>query len=218
MVNVNTFKLYYEFLALKNDKGNTMTPSQFNINCFQAMMIPYSKDYETFVQTKVVSNYLQNFLKTNYVQQVNPINPIVPYPSDFQFLSSAGTYYEQTQIDATLVDNVDWREMLRPNSLNYPTLRFPKYQQIGAGIIFAPNNVGTSYLDYFATPIQPVWAFTTVNNRKVYDAANSVNLDIDAFATNMVMGYFLQMVGINLGDDQLSGFAQMFTKETNLAL
>ena len=220
MVSVDIFRQFYTYLANKSNVGNTMTTPQYNINCFQAMMIPYAKDYETFVSTGVVSQYLQGFLKggtESYVFNSLSVNQIIPYPSDFQYVSSVGTYYNQTQNDATLVDNVAWREMFRPNSLNAPTTRFPKYQQIGSGIVIAPANI-TGYMDYFYTPPQPVWNYTIVNNRQVFNPTGSVNLDIDAWATNMVMAHFLQFVGINLQDNAIAGFAQAFTAETNLPL
>lgn len=220
MANINTFRQFYEFLSNKANTGNTMTTPQFNINCFQAMMLPYAKDYETFVSTGVVSQYLQGFLKAGdeaYVFNVTSVSAIIPYPPDFQYVSSVGTYYKETQNDAILVDNVKWREMFRPNSLLEPTPRFPKYQQAEAGIIVAPSNI-TGYMDYFFEPPEPIWNYTIVDNRQVFNPTGSVDLAFDSWATNMVMGYFLQYVGINLQDGAVAGFAKDFTAETNLPL
>ena len=91
MVSVDIFRQFYTYLANKSNVGNTMTTPQYNINCFQAMMIPYAKDYETFVSTGVVSQYLQGFLKggtESYVFNSLSVNQIIPYPSDFQYVSS----------------------------------------------------------------------------------------------------------------------------------
>lgn len=218
MVNVDYFRQYVNFLANKNVEGFTQTTQQFNTTAMAAQLVPMSRDYETFVQTGLVSQYLQTFLTTNHVFNPTTYNQIIPYPADFQYVSSVGNLYGGTQNDATLVDNVKWREMFRPNSLNYPTLRDPKYQQIGAGIVVAPFNWGVGYLDYFHTPVQPVWGYTVVNNRQVYEPTTSVNFEWDMFAINMIASIFLSMIGINLQDGAIAQWSEQFKAETKLPL
>ena len=214
MVNINDFRTLVNYITRKANVGNTTTTPDFDLAADYAQMMPYSMDYETFVKTKVVSNYLQTFLKINNVNNITADNTIIPYPSDFQYVSSVGTLYDGKQNDATLVDNADWREMLRPNSLNYPTPRHPKYQQIGIGIQFAPNIQTVTYLDYFSRPRKPHWAYTIENNRQVYDPNNSVNFEWDEFNMNRIIAYYLQYVGISLKDTEIAVFAQQFTAET----
>lgn len=216
--NVNFFRTLSQNITKKVNAGNTTTTEEFTNLSNAAQLLKLSNDYETFVKTKVISNYLQTFLKTDQVFSVNPNNPIVPYPSDYQYMSSVGSYYDGTQIDCQLVDNADWREMLRPNSLNYPTKRFPKYQQKDDGVLFAPKDIGTIYFDYFKTPIVPVWGYTIVNNRQVYDPTTSVDFEWDNFALNEIMAIYLQFIGISLKDTEIAAYAAQYTQETNLTI
>lgn len=218
MTNVNTFRLYCNFLANKSLAGFTQTKAEFETTAMAAQLVPFSRDLQTFITTKVVSNYLQSFLTVDAVYSLDPINNIIIYPSDFEALSSAGTYYNKTQNDADQVDNADWYEMQRPNSLNYPTLRYPKYQQTTTGIQFLPKDAGTVYLNYFHTPVQPIWNYSTINNEQVFNPTGSVDFEWGLFALNEVSSIFLQMVGINLREDELAGFAKQFTAETQIAL
>ena len=70
-------------------------------------------------------------------------------------------------------------------------------------------------LDYFKTPPAPVWGYTTVNNRPVYDPATSTNFIWDSFALNEVAAAYLALIGVNLKDNELAAFAQMYKQETN---
>ncbi len=216
-MSIQDFRLYYQFLAFKNGSGTTITTPQFNSVCNQAQLLLLTKDYETFAQTGIVSNYLQVFLKIDNVFQVPLATGKIPFPSDYQFMSSVGHYYNGKQYDCELVDNVSFR-LFETSSLSPSVLRFVKYEQTGAGLKFTPKNVGAVYLDYFKTPVAPIWAYTTVNNQQVYDAANSVNFEWDEAFTNEVMAIFLGLIGISIKDTELAQFSTMFKAETKLTI
>ena len=217
-VNINTFRDFTNFISNKVVSGETVTTAQFNVLCNQAQLAIFSRDYQTFVQTGVITNFFQTFLVTNYVAQVNPSTGIVAYPSDLQYVSAVGHYYKQRQYDCELIDNTDFRKISPPNSLNYPTLRHVKYEQQGNGLRFAPTNVGIIYLDYFKKPQEPTWAYTIVNNQQVYNPTTSVDFEWDEFSTNQVASVYLQFIGINLKDVDVSNFALAFTQESKLAI
>ena len=217
-VNINTFKVFVEFVSNKVQSGETVTTDQFNILCNQAQLAIFSRDYQTFVQTGVITNFFQTFLTTNYVGQVNQQTGILPYPDDLQYVSAVGHYYKQKQYDCELIDNTDFRKISPPNSLNYPTLRHVKYEQQGSGLRFAPANVGIVYIDYFHKPKQPTWAYTIVNNQQVYNPTTSVDFEWDEFSLNQVAAVYLQFIGINLKDSDVSNFALAFTQESKLPI
>ncbi len=217
-VNINSFKLYYEFLANKNNVGLTLTTDQLSIVGNAAQMLPFTADYETYSQTGVVSNYLKTFLKIGSVYQVNPNNNVIPYPADLQYISSVRYLYNGTQYKAEWVDNIDVADVLRPNSLIAPTADFVKWQYVDDGIqVFTPNAISV-YLDYLKTPTVPVWGYQTINGQQVYDPTTSTDYDWDIYFLNRIMGIFLQMIGINLSSVELSQFSQMFTAETKVII
>ena len=215
MININSFKIYYEAIAEKNNVGQTLTSDQFNVYVFQSVMQLMSEDYQTFFSTKVVTNFLQSYLKQGAPLSV-PSTGLASYPSDLQYVSNVSHYYNSLWYDSNLIDRVDWNKINIPNSLEYPTLRDTKYCQMDNGIEFAPKTIGIARIDYFKTPAQPIWNFTIVNNEQVYTQTGSVDIDCDDFNTNRIMAIFLQLVGINLQSQELAGFAQQFTNETKV--
>jgi len=219
--NVNTFYQFAKYLTLKANAGNTLTSAEFTNAANQAQFAIFATDYAEFATTGVVTNFLQTYLKAGndaLVRQVNPINPIVPWDDNLQYVCSVGHRYNGKQYDCELVDNVNWREMNAPGSLNQPTLRFVKYQQISSGLMFAPANVGTVYIDYFATLTAPVWNYSVVNGAQVYNPIGSVDFEWDGFNTNRIMSVFLSMVGINLKDVDILNWSNEFKKETGIVV
>lgn len=215
-VNINEFKLFTEYVSNKVQSGNSTTIPQFNELCHRAQMQVFEKDRETFIATGVASNFLQSFL-TLLTQQVNPVLGTIPYPTDYEHTSAARSYYNGNEYPIDLIENTKWGDVLI-SALNPPTLRFPKYAQFGNEYRFAPKNIGTVFIDYFRTPLRPIWAYTVVNNRPVYDSANSIDFEWDEFAFNNVAAMFLSLNGVNLKDTELAQFSQMYKQETNSVL
>jgi hypothetical protein len=220
MVNINDFKLYTEYLSNKVQVGNTLTIPQFNQLCFQSVMQVFEKDYQTFLMTEELSEFLRIYLK-NQVSSV-PATGILPYPADYQHITSIRKYYVNAKgvgkmLQVEEIKNVEWG-FIQMSSLREPTLRFPKYNEFDGVIRFLPMNLGIIEIDYIKTPDQPVWGYTTVSGRPVYDPLTSTNFEFQAYSTNMVAAVFLSLVGVNLKDSELESFAQQYKKETNSAL
>lgn len=217
MIDINVFREWSNYVCAKTNSGNTETLDQFNDNCFRSIMMPYEKDHQTFIDTKKVSDFLRSYLVTDYIRQINPNSPIISYPTDLQHISSVGAYTNGKQVKVEKMENSEWREML--SSGLYPaTKRFPKYQQIQNGIEVAPKDIGTVYLDYFRTPLKPLWNYTVVDGDPVYNPATSVGLEISEFAFNNVSAYYFGFRGINLTDANITAFATAFKAESNMKL
>jgi len=220
MVNINSFKTYTEFLSNKVQVGGVISPSQFNQLCFQSLMQVYEKDYQTFLATEEVSELLRIYLK----QQTTavPLTGVLPYPSDYQHLTALRKYYVNPKgvgrmIQIEEIKEVEWG-FIQASSLREPTLRFPKYNEFSSTVRFLPRNIGIIEIDYFKTPVQPIWGYTIVSGRPVYDPLTSVNFEFQDYSTNAVAAVFLSLQGVNLRDSELEQFAQEYMKQTNSLL
>lgn len=218
--NINTFKLFVEFVQNKVQVGNSVTVDQFNLVANQAQYVVFEKDYQTFLKTDEISEFLQFFFKT--VQASVPSSGIYNLPSDFQHSAALRKYYVSSDgvgkmIAIDEINAVAWG-LAQISQLMKPSFRFPKYNNLAQTLRFLPRNIGLIEMDYFSTPTAPVWAYTTVNNRPVYDAANSVNFVWDTFALNNVAAIYLSLIGCNLKDNELLNFSQMYQAETNSVL
>lgn len=218
-VNINTFKTFTEFVSNKVQSGNTISPSQFNDVADRSQMQLFERDYETFIQTKNISDFLKTFLK-NKTTTV-PTTGELSNPSDLQHIASLRSYYVKesggVEVPVEEARNESWGA-ISASELLIPNKRFPKYSKFGSVIRFAPKNIGIIMLDYFKRPTAPVWGYTVANNRPVYSAAASTDFEWDEFAMNNVAAIYLSLIGVNLKDSELAMFAQQYKQETNSLL
>lgn len=219
-VNINEFKLFTEYCANKVQIGGTLSPSQFNELSNRAQMVVFEKDRAIFLATQEISDFLSLFLKENITSV--PLTGMVSYPSDLEHTASIRSYYVRpdgasTEVAVQPVKNYDWGE-IASSQVQTPTKRFPKYTEFAQQYRFLPFDIGTVMINYFKTPVAPVWGYTTPSGRPVYDPATSTDFEFDSFAFNNVSAVFLQLIGVNLKDGDIASFAQMFTMETNSKL
>jgi len=219
-VNINTFKIFTEFVANKSQQGNSVTISQFNLVSNQAQMVIFEKDYQTFVKTGEISEYLQTFIKT--INTSVPVTGTYSLPSDYQHMSAIRHYYIPVDgpggmIPVNGVDVEEWG-LAQISKLMKPSARFPKYNESANTLRFLPRNIGLIEMDYFKTPVAPVWGYTTVSNRPVYNPLTSTDFEWDEFALNTVSAAYLAIIGCNLREQELGAFANQFKAETNSIL
>ncbi len=220
MANINNFREFVFYVMNKNQVGNSLTIPEFNSICNRSQMQVFEKDRAIFVTKQEVSDFLGLFLK-NKTTSV-PASGVFPYPSDLEHIASIRSYYvrpegKSVEILVQPVKNRDWGEV-SSSQLQTPTKRFPKYTEFGEEFRFLPMNIGIVMIDYFKTPVAPVWGYTIVNGRPVYDSASSVDFEWSDFAFNNVAANFLSLVGCNLKDTMLEQFAEQYKSETNSVL
>lgn len=213
-VNINEFKIYTEgILVNKNQSGNTITPSQFNIAAHRAQMVIFEKDRQTFLKTGESSDYLNWFL-VNTIINPNYLTGFAPYPSNFQHTCAVRSYYNGQEQKVDLVTNNAFGE-IQQSQLMPATLDFPKYTEFAGKYRFLPRNIGIVMLDYWREPRKPVWGYTIVNNVAVYNAAASVDFEWSQFAVEMVAEAYVSIIAQNLKDQQLAQFAEAKSKQNN---
>lgn len=214
--NINEFKEFVEFCANKVQSGNSVDTDQFNELANRAQMQLFEQDFNTFLQTKSVSEYLKTFLKNTSIL-INTFGE-GNYPSDFQHVSSMRSYFVPTKGNAYEVEvkeesNADWGK-LQASQLFKATKRWPKYSEFGSNLRFLPRDLGVAQLDYFKTPVKPIWGFTVVSNDPVYNPSTSTDFEWDDFSTNQVAAMYLALIGVNLKDGELAQFAEMYKAQT----
>lgn len=219
-VSIDKFKQFVEFVSNKVQVGNSVTITQFNELANRAQMQLFEKDRQIFLTNQETSDYLELFLKSIVVSV--PPSGNVPYPADFQHTASMRAYYyrpdgKSVEVPVDPVKNRDWGQIYA-SQLNPGTKRFPKYTEFRKEYRVLPKDIGIIMIDYFKTPIPPVWNYTVASGRPVYDPTGSVDFEWDEFAFNNVAAMYLSLIGINLKDGDLLSFSEMYKKETSSPL
>ncbi len=218
--NINTFKLFVEFISNKVQVGGTVSPSQFNLLANRAQLALFEKDRNVFFATGVTTLFMDFFFQ-NQTTSVPPTG-VLPYPSDFIQTGSIRNYYIPpstgvgVEVSTVEVTNKEYGEILS-SQLRVPTKEFAKYSDFNTEMRFLPKDIGIVMWDYWRLPVAPVWGTTTSpSGRPVYDPATSTNFEWSENFLNEVAALYLSFIGINLRAQDLSAYSNQFKQESNV--
>lgn len=237
MININDFKQWVLYLARKSGMLNNPTPDQFNRIAEQSLytwtMRKYGNDAQyqpgrpiPLISFELTQNQIDNLhhLKTNknflitggvlnlpdgttVVDNTNQIAPAyLHWAALYNYYVIPGTNIpEEREIE--MIRSNEWGK--RVNSrINEPTNKRPVAELRDTYIQIMPVTVSFMRFEYLRHPIKPLWASTIVNNRPVYDAANSVDMDAPKEAENELAVIALSYLGINMREADLIQYAE----------
>ena len=78
---------------------------------------------------------------------------------------------------------------------------------------FARRNISNVNLSYLSQPPKPVWGYTIVNKRPVFDANTSVDLLWSDVCINDIVIRAMSYVGISIKDNEIISYSQAKIKE-----
>jgi hypothetical protein len=100
------------------------------------------------------------------------------------------------------------RSVEYPITYEYPNLVF------GDGfLIVYPHDLGKIEFIYYRNPLPAKLAYTVVENKQVYDAANTVELEWGEDEQRQIMKKVWSYLGMNLADPELVQFSEIKSKQ-----
>ena len=210
------------FVLNKAQSGN-IAPNRFNLAVDMANRSLF-KRYEgipevvdtggngiSYAESTDVEKVMEKFKQqtTIYINS----NGICPIPSDFvressfTYISTEGgiNYYSPVKI----CNDTEFQEAqysyIVPATFDNPAMRF-----VGTNMQFLPKNLINVDMTYLRMPKTPYWAYTTVNNRPVYDATNSVDIEFpDDIIGDLVM-LVVQYVGVSMNKNEVIQYSEQY--------
>lgn len=221
------------FIANKNQRGY-ITPSEFN-NIADAVNIQLAKEYFglpeeyqpgspvpkiSYQITQLVSDYMSPFRKeipVNVDTQghlIYPDNYIhfiagrYPYADGYTTDVSGNKVPVYTESPLEMID--DDKESYRAfqTKIAIPTIEDPICITKDTYIQIYPKNLGNVILVYLRYPIKPLWAYTLVNDRPVYNSSGSTDFEWKHILDVDIVRRMASYVGINLRDQQMSQYVE----------
>lgn len=241
MVNINDFKQFVEFISNKSGMGSYVSPDEFNLNAYRAVMEFTMKRYGnpqeyqngrpipriTYEKTQKIIDDLRHLKE---VHLMNVVNGEMNIPDGVSVTNSIGTiipeYMHLSTLTYNYITNNDCNtsatvrkksvEILKDDEVAVrcdsdlvpPTLNYPTANIQNSYIRFYPVNISQVEMVYLRQPNKPLWNYTVVSNRFVYDATTSVDLDIPKEAFNEVAMMYLSYLGLRIREQQLVQYAE----------
>lgn len=215
-ININTVKELVQLIVNKNEgqwsisRFNQAAPSAviewFNACYGQPMLSKNGQQINDMVwqSTEKLSNNLRPFLKP-VTLQVNANGQGVR-PTDFVQTSSIRYNYGTKQVEVKFVRDNNLDEYLNSDLLA-PSKSYPIYAIYDNYLQFYPKDLVRVNFTYLRTPATPVWGYTVVNGRPVYDQTTSVDIDFPDDNLNEVVSRIVALFGITMREGQVQQYA-----------
>lgn len=197
-------KSIHDLIDLLTKKGKTgyIPRVDIDIAVYTASKDLFREEYRLYEQNQEISDSLTPF-KTDPTTLTPNGSGQATKPADYLHCTSirAGNY-DVDIIDEAFIGNKLIDEICPP-ALDFPVCVFYKTY-----IQFYPITGLTGVkITYLKNPIAPVYAYTLVNGREVYDHANSVDIEWNVSDQDRVTKGALAILGIVLSDQEITGFA-----------
>lgn len=208
-MTIGEIRQFVEFISNKTQSGTVKT-SQFNLATQQAQFEFFNKQYRVYQTTKEVTDALRVWLKSTPIA-VNRIGQ-ASYPSDYMRMSALYKVFYNNN-ESTLVEVVETNDdeiggVLMSQIVN-PTAKYPRVVYYDSYMQVYPKKQGTLQFNYFRQPTRPIWNYTVVNGRQVYDPATSIDLEVLPEFHTEICSMICSYIGINLREGQLIQYSEM---------
>jgi hypothetical protein len=206
-------KEIHDQINLLTTKGRTgyHSPGDIDIAVYKASKELYNLYFKEFEANNALHDSLRPFA-TN--PTVIALNGSGQYTLPADFIHDIG---EITSGSSDIIVDVVDRAALalrRADALVPPSASYPICTFYETYIQFYPINITNVKFAYLKKPIQPVYAYTIVSGRAVYDDTNSVDVEWNETDIGEVMVRTLSMLGVNLEDMKLVQWSEAQQQKT----
>lgn len=215
-INVNFVKTSVELISNKVQSTGQITIDNLN-NAFKIAQLDEVKaQMNTYEEGIMTSDNLSDLKRTKSIQVSN--TGFVTEPSDYFYFSAVRVkyYLDNVPYEAD-IDIIKETELgLRFNSqINPISKRFPVMLLRSGGFQVYPTDIESVVLTYIKEPSDPVWAYTTVNGRPVYDSANSTDFELPSDLAPDIIYRVCQILGIRIRRQDLVQYGIVKEQETS---
>ncbi len=199
-------------LSSKNSSGGYLPIPEFNKYCdlIQSQKINFelSKKSSTTFKNEMVSNYSK-------VISVISNNGTALFPDDYRYFNSAAYLntktFRATPFEELARDEWNWR---LSSELDQPTEDYPACVVREGFMNVEPKSVKSIRLDYIFNPPAPVYGYTVVNNRRVFDENTSTDFVFKQEDIPDLVYRMCGLMGIELRDGELYQLTSAEEQET----
>lgn len=206
------------FISNKEQRGN-ISPSQFNVLA-RAVQLEYIS--KRIGNIKIINERgVPAFGYESTWRIHEDLRPLIFGPISIPVQPSGAFAYPYGYVWPDAVSTNDYRPIRRLTEDQYPfvkssdivppTAKYPVMIMRGQYGFIDPYSIGSFMMSYLKLPPDPVWGYTPINEVPVFDAGLSTDFSVTALSINELAMLILQHLGINLGSEEISQYAN--TKE-----
>lgn len=228
MIKVNEVKQFLDSLANKDQTGNTFTPAEYNMWLRRGLDEIFGseyglpEDYKAGAPLPNIGYELTQKIKDDLrIFKEDPIiaidsNGFMVLPEDYVHYTAID-YIKVTnqpvgnplveEIEVSIIADEKWsfrkRAAVKVADKDNPICNFQ-----ATGISFSPKDLYKVRLTYLRYPKEPEWAFTLDQDVPIFDAANSVDVELPQNLTNDLTLILVSYLAVKNKDEGLLAYAR----------
>lgn len=204
VVNVNTVKTTLELLGRKSQTTGYLSATKFNTAADFAQREEYLFQRPRFESGEVSADDF-SIAKKEVTVTLNS-SGVFPKPSDYLFYDVGRVYSYGRDLDGNAKQQVKPLRFLssaefaekKSNRFEAPTKIRPIAVELADSFQVYPPNPFRVELAYLAAPSAPVWAYTIVGGRQVYNSVGSTQFSLPVQLTNNIVWRMARYLGIEV--------------------
>lgn len=199
-------------LSSKSTSGGYLPIPDFNNYALlvqnQKINFELSDNNDTTFKNEMVSNY-------SSVVNLTSVDGVVLLPSDYRYFDSA-SYYNTKELryepfEELSRDEWNWR---RSSDLDAPTTEYPALIVRKDSLNILPKSIQFLTLEYINTPDAPIYGYSVVNGRRVFDINTSTDFVFKEENIPDIVYRMSVLMSIELRDSEEYQFVKQAESET----
>lgn len=209
--NINDIYNLFRYIVRKQ-RGQFVTIPEFNANMDSGQLDAVEEWFAPYGKDQILHDALRPIRV--YYQFASDSAGMVTYPDGYIHL--LGQPFTVTGSSVNKVEFVNEDELpfaltsqLRPVSNSYPIA-----VDTSTGFSIYPQQTQVGFFNYLRRPNTPVLAVTQVGRTLTYNPAGSAQIDFSDMYINNILARALKYAGVNMDEQAVSEFAQIYNQET----
>lgn len=188
--------------ALKKGIGSYFTPDRVDAEIHSESMNLWKKYVAMYEKDADITAIMDVFRRTENVSLISGLGTMT---AAFQRPVSVA---DSNGVKIDIVDIGMWYDRLN-NPLKAPTTTYPACTFENRTITVRPASLTSCVVKYLKYPTAPVYAFTQVGTRYVYDDANSVALEFPEILHDDIVNRVLANLGLTNREPQVIQYSNL---------
>jgi hypothetical protein len=225
-MSINEVYQIVNYIANKDQSGNTFKPEQFNLLAKVAQLDFINKRLGNLKALGPQGTPPFGYRSVRKVHE--DLRPLVVGPITIPIAPNTGLFmYPYGYLWPDAIHKNDFSQInevapdeyprVKHNTVYPPTAEYPVVVHRGVYGFVDPYTIGSFSMSYVQSPPDPKWGYTPLNGEEVWDPTTSVDFQVNP-RTNAhfeIALLILSMVGVNLSMPQLlTQYAEMKEKTT----
>jgi hypothetical protein len=200
-----------QYIARK-ERSVFLTSAEATANLDTGQMDYFEECFKQYGINQIIHDALRPF--RIYYQFTSDNSGIVIFPSGYLHLIGQPFTVTGSTVNGISFTNEDELPFSLTSQLRPVTNSYPIAIDTNDGFSIYPQQTQVGFFTYLQRPVAPFYAVVQSGRFIAYDATNSINLQWEESYWNQIIAKALKYTGINMGEQDIYGFAEQYEKET----